>query len=92
MISKPGDARQRGTATQQQQHAWWRNTYQEHARHVLDRAHVPVFDVLVEGIGQLQYIRRRMVVSSERRFQIQGDGDTRTSNILRMFVTELVFH
>ena len=41
-------------ATLEQQHAGWRNTYKEHARHVHHRAHVPITDGLIEGLGNLQ--------------------------------------
>ena len=51
------------TATlEQQQHAGWRNTYIEHASHVRHRAHVPVTDGLVEGLGILQRSEGRAAV------------------------------
>ena len=50
-------------ATQeQQQHAGWRNTYPEHVSHVRHRAHVPVTDGLIEGIGILQRSEGRAAV------------------------------
>ena len=43
------------TATlEQQQHARWRSTYREHAIHLRHRAHVPITDGLIEGLGVLQ--------------------------------------
>jgi len=39
------------TATQEQQHAGWGNTYHEHVPHVRHRAHVPSTDGLIEGFG-----------------------------------------
>ena len=52
-------------ATQEQQHAGWRNTYSEHAVHVRHRAHVPITDGLVEGLGSLQRSEGRASVWSE---------------------------
>ncbi len=63
------------TATQEQQHARWRNTYKEHATHVRHRAHVPVTDGLIEGIGSLQRSEGRAAVWSERRSRSEGMGD-----------------
>ena len=37
------------TATKEQQHAGWRNTYKEHALHVRHRAYVPITDGLIEA-------------------------------------------
>ena len=55
------------TATlEQQQHAGWRNTYSEHASHVRHRAHVPVTDGLVEGIGTLHRSEGRAAVWREQ--------------------------
>ncbi len=54
------------TATQEQQHARWRNTYKEHATHVRHRAHVPVTDGLIEGIGSLQRSEGRAAMWSEQ--------------------------
>jgi hypothetical protein len=42
------------TATKEQQHAGWRNTYKEHALHVRHRAHVPITDGPIEALGLLQ--------------------------------------
>jgi hypothetical protein len=53
-------------ATQEQQHAGWRNTYIEHATHVRHRAHVPITDGLIEGIGILQRSEGRAAVWSEQ--------------------------
>ena len=53
-------------ATLEQQHAGWRNTYPEHAKHVRHRAHVPVTDGLIEDKGFLQYDEGRVVVWSEQ--------------------------
>ena len=53
-------------ATQEQQHAGWRNTYLEHARHARHRAHVPITDVLIEGLGKLDRSEGRVAVWSER--------------------------
>ena len=63
------------TAMQEQQHAGWRNTYVEHARHVRHRAHVPITDGLIEGIGKLQRIEGRAAVWSEQRFPSEGTAD-----------------
>ncbi len=65
------------TATQEQQHARWRNTYIEHAPHVRHRAHVPVTDVLIEGVGILQHSEGRAAVWSERRSRSEGMRDGR---------------
>ena len=53
-------------ATQPQQHAGWRNTYREHARHVRHRAHVPITDGLIEDSGILQHSEGRAAVRSEQ--------------------------
>jgi hypothetical protein len=50
------------TATLEQQHARWRNTYIEHLTHIRHRAHVPVTDGLIEGIGTLQRSEGRAFV------------------------------
>jgi hypothetical protein len=42
------------TATLEQQHAGWRNTYKEHGIHLFHRARVPLTDVLIEALGILQ--------------------------------------
>jgi hypothetical protein len=60
---------------EQQQHAGWRNTYSEHARHVRHRAHVPLTDVLIEGIGILHRSEGRAAVWSEWRSPSEGIGD-----------------
>ena len=52
-------------ATQEQQHAGWRNTYIEHVNHVRHRAHVPITDGLIE-VGILQYDEGRAVVWSDQ--------------------------
>ena len=53
-------------ATQeQQQHAGWRSTYIEHPLHVRHRAHVPITDGLIEGLGTLQRSEGRASVWSE---------------------------
>ena len=66
------------TATlEQQQHAGWRNTYIEHASHVRHRAHVPVTDGLVEGIGTLHRSEGRAAVWSERRSRSERMGNGR---------------
>ena len=63
-------------ATQeQQQHAGWRSTYIEHAKHVRHRAHVPSTDGLVEGQGILQRSEGRAAVRSERRSRSEGMVD-----------------
>ena len=49
-------------ATQEQQHAGWRNTYSEHAMHVRHRAHVPITDGLIEGLSILQRSAGRAAV------------------------------
>ena len=61
-------------ATQEQQHAGWRNTYIEHVLHVRHRAHVPISDGLIEGIGFLQRSEGRATVWSERRSRGEGTG------------------
>ncbi len=53
-------------ATLEQQHAGWRNTYPEHAKHVRHRAHVPVTDGLIEGSGILQRSEGRAAVWSKQ--------------------------
>jgi len=76
-----GDLGARGRATgddddtatlEQQQHAGWENTYQEHGRHVRHRAHVPITDGLIEDRGILQHGEGRAVVWSERRSPSEG--------------------
>jgi hypothetical protein len=42
------------TATIEQQHAGWRNTYIEHVSHVRHRAYVPITDGPIEALGILQ--------------------------------------
>ena len=55
------------TATlEQQQHTRWRSTYHEHVLHVRHRAHVPVTDGLIEGLGILQRSARRAAVWSKQ--------------------------
>jgi hypothetical protein len=64
------------TATlQQQQHAGWGDTYAEHPFHVPHRAHVPITDGLIEGIGNLQRSEGRAAVWSEWRSRSEGMGD-----------------
>ena len=63
------------TATQEQQHAGWRNTYLEHASHVRHRAHVPITDGLIEGSGKLQRSEGRAAVWREQRSRSEGMGD-----------------
>jgi hypothetical protein len=54
-------------ATQeQQQHAGWRNTYPEHETHVRHRAHVPITDGPIEGLGILQRSEGRAAVWHEQ--------------------------
>jgi hypothetical protein len=53
-------------ATQEQQYAGWRSTYIEHVIHVRHRAHVPITDGLIEGIGTLQRSEGRAAVWSEQ--------------------------
>jgi hypothetical protein len=53
-------------ATLEQQHAGWRNTYSEHALHVRHRAHVPITDGLIEGLGKLQRSEGRAAAWSEQ--------------------------
>ena len=63
-------------ATQeQQQHAGWRNTYLEHGKHVRHRAHVPVTDGLIEGIGSLHRSEGRAAVWREQRSRSEEMGD-----------------
>ena len=64
-------------ATQEQQHAGWRNTYIEHETHVRHRARVPVTDGLIEGSGILQRSEGRAAVWRERRSRSEGMGDGR---------------
>ncbi len=59
-------------ATLEQQHAGWRNTYPEHAKHVRHRAHVPITDGLIEGIGTLQRSEGRAAMWSEQRSRGRG--------------------
>jgi hypothetical protein len=66
-------------ATLEQQHAGWRNTYREHARHGRHRAHVPIADGLIEGVGKLQRSKRRAAVWSEWRPRSEGIGDDDTA-------------
>ncbi len=66
-------------ATQEQQHAGWRNTYLEHGFHVRHRAHVPVTDVLIEGIGSLQRSEGRAAMWSEQRSRGRGRPPTKTT-------------
>ena len=63
------------TAMQEQQHAGWRITYKEDGSHVRHRAHVPVTDGLVEGLGSLQRSEGRAAVWSEQRSRSEGMGD-----------------
>jgi hypothetical protein len=60
---------------EQQQHAGWRTTYREHVPHVRHRAHVPITDGLIEGLGSLQRSEGRAAVRSERRSRSEGMGD-----------------
>jgi hypothetical protein len=53
-------------ATQEQQHAGWRGTYIEHVAHVRHRAHVPITDGLIEGLGNLQRSEGRAAVWHEQ--------------------------
>jgi hypothetical protein len=62
-------------ATLPQQHAGWSNTYLEHGIHVRHRAHVPITNVLVEGLGSLHRGEGRNAVLSERRSRNDGMGD-----------------
>ena len=71
------------TATQEQRHAGWRNTYSEHGTHARHRDHVPSTDGLIEGFGTLQRSEGRAAVRSERRSRSEGtaaddDDDTAT--------------
>jgi hypothetical protein len=54
------------TATQEQRHAGWSSTYEEHDLHGRHRAHVPITDGLIEGLGVLQRSEGRAAVWSER--------------------------
>jgi len=81
-VSRDLGARGKGTADddntatlEQQQHAGWKNTYEEHALHVRHRAHVPISDGLIEGIGFLQRSEGRAAVWSEPRCWSEGTGD-----------------
>ena len=47
----------------------------EHAMHVRHRAHVPVTDGLVEGLGSLQRSEGRAAVWRERRSRSEEMGD-----------------
>jgi len=47
---------------EQQQHAGWWSTYIEHALHVSQRAHFPISDGLIEGLGMLQRSEVRTAV------------------------------
>ncbi len=67
------------TATQEQQHARWRNTYKEHVSHVRHRAHVPVTDGLIQGFGTLQHGEGRAAVWSEQRSRSEGMADNITT-------------
>jgi hypothetical protein len=60
---------------EQQQHAGWRNTYIEHVIHIRHRAHVPISDGLIEGIGTLHRSEGRMAVWSEWRSRSEGTAD-----------------
>ncbi len=60
---------------EQQQHAGWRNTYPEHVLHDRHRAHVPVTDGLIEGLGILHRSEGRAAVWSERRSRSEGMRD-----------------
>ena len=53
-------------ATLEQQHAGWRNTYDEHVTHVRHRARVPITDGLIEGRGKLQRSEGRAAVWREQ--------------------------
>ena len=57
-----GTGDENDTATEEQQLAGWRNTYIEHALHGRHRAHVPITDGLIEGLGVLQRSEGRMAV------------------------------
>ena len=65
------------TATQEQQHARRRNTYHEHPLHVRHRAHVPITDGLIEGLGKLHRSEGRAAVWSERRSRSERMRDGR---------------
>ena len=65
-----GDARAAATRR-------WRNTYSEHDSHVRHRAHVPVTDGLIEGLGTLQRSEGRAAVWSERRSRSERMRDGR---------------
>jgi hypothetical protein len=64
-------------ATLEQQHAGWRNTYPEHGLHARHRAHVPITDGLIEGLGKLQRSEGRAAAWSEQRSRKDGMGDGR---------------
>ncbi len=53
-------------ATLEQQHAGWRSTYIEHVLHVRHRAHVPITDGLIEGLGILHRSEGRASVWSKQ--------------------------
>jgi hypothetical protein len=81
-VSRDLGARGKGTADddntatlEQQQHAGWKNTYEEHAFHGRHRAHVPISDGLIEGIGFLHLSEGRVAVWSEPRCWSEGTGD-----------------
>ena len=72
-VSRDLGARGQGTADdddtatlEQQQHAGWRITYLEHARHARHRARVPITDGLIEGLGKLQRSEGRAAAWSEQ--------------------------
>jgi hypothetical protein len=70
-VSSDVEARGWGTrdddmATQEQQHAGWRNTYKEHETHVRHRARVPITDGLIEGRGKLHRSEGRAAAWSEQ--------------------------
>ena len=54
------------TAMQEQQHARLRSTYTEHLFHARHRAHVPITDGLIEGLGKLQRSEGRAAVWHEQ--------------------------
>jgi hypothetical protein len=60
---------------EQQQHAGWRSTYIEHALHIRHRAHVPITDGLIEGLGKLHRSEGRAAVWSEQRSRSKGTAD-----------------
>jgi hypothetical protein len=64
-----GDGRRQhgdNMATLEQQHAGWRGTYIEHGIHIRHRAHIPITDGLIEGLGSLQRSEGRAVVWREQ--------------------------